>query len=80
MANPLDYVEMQGVANVTPSDTVYLTNSSRQIRVTVAGNVKVTTVNGSVATCAFAAGEIRNIRATLIWSTGTTATGIEVMW
>lgn len=74
------YSSALGVFAVTPSDTVELTNSTRAIRVTVGGNIKLTTIAGVVCTCAFLSGETRNIRAKLIWSTGTTATGIEGMY
>lgn len=65
------------VIPVTPSDTVDFAVPIRAIRVTGAGNVVVVTPSGAVRTCAFAAGETRNIRATRINSTSTTATGIE---
>lgn len=69
-----------GVALVTPSDTVDLTNATRAIRVETSGDVKLTTVLGQSVVCAFEAGETRAIKATRIWSTGTTCTGIEAMW
>lgn len=69
-----------GVFAVTPSDTLELAHPSRAIRVTVAGNVKITGADGVATVCAFAAGETRPIRAHLIWATGTTATGIEGMY
>lgn len=74
------YNSALGVFAVTPSDTVELTNSTRAIRANVGGTIKITTLNGSVATCNFMAGETRAIRAKLIWATGTTATGIEGMY
>jgi hypothetical protein len=59
------------------SDTVDLVNAVRAIRVAVAGNIKLTTKAGNAVVCAFAAGETRQIYATRIWSTSTTATGME---
>lgn len=70
----------KGAFSVTPSDTVDLVNATRAIRATTAGNIKVTMVDGSTPTCAFAAAETRQLMATRIWSTGTTATGIEGMF
>lgn len=74
------YSSAMGVFAVTPSDTVELINATRAIRATVGGNIKITTTNGSVCTCAFLSGETRNIMAKLIWAAGTTATGIEGMY
>lgn len=74
------YNSALGVFAVTPSDTVELTNSTRAIRANTSGTIKITTINGSVCTCAFTGGETRAIRAKLIWATGTTATGIEGMY
>lgn len=65
------------VVPITPSDTVDLAAPIRSIRATGAGNVVVVTASGAVRTCAFAAGETRQIRATRINSTSTTATGLE---
>lgn len=59
------------------SDTVDLAKPVRAIRATVAGNIKLTTKVGNAVVCAFAAGETRSIYATRIWSTLTTATGME---
>lgn len=70
----------KGVALVTPSDTANFTDSSRAIRATGAGNIRVLTVLGQDVVCAFTAGETRNIQAWRIFSTNTTATGIEIMW
>lgn len=62
---------------VTPSDTVDLTLPARAIRAANAGNIQVTTAAGNVRVCAFVAGETRPIRASRIWNTNTTASGIE---
>ena len=70
----------QGVFAPAQSDTVDLAIATRYIRVTGAGAVKITGVDGVATVCAFAAGETRAIRAARIWSTGTTATGIEGMY
>lgn len=62
---------------VVPSDTVDLALPSRAIRAANAGNIQVTTAAGNTRVCAFLAGETRSIRASRIWNTNTTATGIE---
>jgi hypothetical protein len=67
-------------AVVTPSDSTDLAFVTRWIRANVAGTIKLTTKNGSTVTLNFAAGETRAIRASRIWATGTTATGIEALW
>jgi len=64
---------------LTQSDTVNLKQIVRWIRVTVAGNVKITGQDGVAATLAFTAGETRFVVAARVWTTGTTATGIEGM-
>ena len=69
-----------GVFAVTPHDTNELANYTRAIRVSVGGNVKITGVDDVATVCAFLSGETRAIRAKRIWSTGTTATGIEGMY
>ncbi len=62
---------------VTTSDSADLASPCRAIRATAAGNIVLTTAAGNKVTCAFLAGETRAIRATRIWATNTTATGIE---
>ncbi len=61
------------------SNTIDLLKPVRSIRVTVAGNVALITRAGNTVTCAFAAGETRQIYASRIMSTNTTATGMEGM-
>ena len=61
---------------VVPSDTNDLALTSRAINVAATGTVAITTVSGDAATLYIAAGVAFPIRATRIWSTGTTATGI----
>ncbi|OGT02155.1 MAG: hypothetical protein A2143_00735 [Gallionellales bacterium RBG_16_57_15] len=69
-----------GVFVVTPSDTASLKVQSRAIRCAGAGNVNLVGLDGVTTVCAFLAGETRNIAATFIKSTSTTATGIEAMY
>lgn len=59
------------------SDSVNLATPVRRIRATVAGNVKLRTYVNTDVVCAFLAGETREIFAKRIWTTGTTATGLE---
>lgn len=69
------------VVIVTPSDTDDLVNVSRFIRSELAGVIKLTTLGGQTVILKFAAGETRAIRATRIFTTGTTAAGqIESMF
>lgn len=67
------------VVSVTTSDSVDLAVMCQAIRATAAGNIKITCPSGATPTLAFAAAETRYVRATRIWATGTTATGIEAM-
>lgn len=62
---------------VTPHDTNQLTHATRGIYIGSTGNIKVTTVGGEAVTfTSIAAGVIHPIAAIIIWSAGTTATGI----
>lgn len=70
----------QHIYNVTPSDTADITYASRALNVSEAGFVRVTTVGGNDATIFVSAGNAFPVRATRIWDTGTTATGIAVMY
>lgn len=69
---------------VTPvqSDTVDLARKPcRGIYVGVSGDVKINTMEGAAATyVGLAAGVIHPIYATRIWTTGTTATSILVIY
>lgn len=62
---------------ITPSDSANLPKPVRGIRATGAGNVRIITQSGNDVVCAFAAGETRAIYATKVFSTNTTATGLE---
>lgn len=68
------------VLAATPSDTADLTHASRAINVAGAGAVRVTTIGGTTGIVYVAAGVPFPIRATRIWQTGTTATGIAVLY
>lgn len=58
------------------SDTVALTVKPRAFMANVAGNVKITDVQGTAITLTVLAGIVYPIRPTILWSTGTTATGL----
>ena len=61
---------------VTPSDTVDLQYLTRSVYVGVAGDLKVTLKSGNDITYTNAHIGRHFIRASRIWATGTTATGI----
>lgn len=66
--------------DVTPSDTVDLTNVSRGLMVAVAGDVRVMLRDGDAITLpALQPGTIYPIRASRVYSTSTTATGIKAL-
>ena len=65
------------VTPVTPSDSVDLALVCRAISLTVAGDIQITTKDGTtVVITGLAAGIMHPIGAQRIWSTNTTATGI----
>jgi hypothetical protein len=67
----------KGGFTVSLHNTNVLAITTRAIMVTTAGNVKVTTLTGDeVVLPALQPGVIYGIRATIIWATGTTATGV----
>lgn len=68
------------ILEAAPSDANDLVHPSRAINVAGAGGVRVTTVGGTTGTFHVAAGVPFPIRATRIWQTGTTATGIVVLY
>jgi len=65
---------------VTPDDVNDLPDASRCINVAESGAVRVTTVSGDTETIYVAAGITFPVRAARIWATGTTATGIMVLY
>lgn len=68
-------------AAVTPHNTTELSVYARGLYVGGAGNVKLTTSEGSVVTfTAVPAGTILPCSAKLVWSTGTTATSIVALY
>ena len=67
------------VLEITPSDAADLPMASRAINVAQSGLVQVTTVSGSTGSVYIAAGVAFPVRATRIWATGTTASGITIL-
>jgi hypothetical protein len=65
---------------VTPDDDHDLPVASRGLNVEVGGSIRVTTIEGDEGTVHVAAGVVFPIRASRIWATGTTATGIAVLY
>ena len=63
-----------------PNDTTDIPFAGRAINVAVTGNVRVTTVADDIVTLHVVAGVAFPIRAKRIWSTGTTASGIVVLY
>ncbi|WP_300019923.1 hypothetical protein [uncultured Roseobacter sp.] len=68
------------LVETSPSDTGDLPMTSRALNVGTAGTLRVTTIGGTTATVYIAAGIPFPVRVTRIWQTGTTATGIVVMY
>lgn len=64
---------------VTPDDGADLSMPSRAINVVQSGTVQITTTGGTTATIYVAAGIGFPVRATRIWASGTTASGITAM-
>lgn len=67
-------------AAVTPNDTTPLATPAWAFIVGVSGTVKLTTFYGDVVTIQANAGSTYRIRTKIIWSAGTTATGIVALW
>jgi hypothetical protein len=67
-------------AAVTPSNSAAITPAARALYVGGAGDVKVTTTAGDTVTfVGVPAGTILPVQCSLVWSTGTTATGIVAL-
>lgn len=66
-------------AAVTPHDTNELPIYAKALYVGVAGDVKLTTIDGSTITIKAIAG-LLPVTAKVVFSTGTTATNIVALW
>lgn len=73
--------DVTGIArsyDVTPSDSVDLPNGvCAALSVAAAGDVKITYASGVTSTTYLQAGIWHPMDVTRVWSTGTTATGVE---
>lgn len=65
---------------IVPNDTNDLVNVTRAINVQTAGVLQVTLKGGTTGPVYVGAGIPFPLRATRVWATGTTATGIVGMW
>jgi hypothetical protein len=71
---------LNGPVTIAQSDTVDLTQVTREIRLPddgTAGNIKVTWENGTESTERIAAGEKHAWRIKRVWVAGTTAVGLR---
>ncbi len=65
------------IEDITPDDVAELGNVTRALNVSVSGMVRVTTVEGAIASVFIAAGILFPLRVRKVWATGTTATDIR---
>lgn len=63
--------------DITPDDAADLPHVTTGLNVATPGTLRVTTADGSVADVTVHPGHAFPIRATRVWLTGTTATGIR---
>lgn len=61
---------------ITPDDATDISGGVHAIMVTVAGDVKVTTVGGGTVVLPLLAKTVLDLGVQRVWATGTTATGI----
>ncbi|CAN0602427.1 unnamed protein product, partial [Ectocarpus sp. 12 AP-2014] len=64
------------IFDIDPSDTGNLPHTTTALNVATPGTVRVTTLDGSVGDLTIHPGHPFPVRATRIWQTGTTATGV----
>jgi hypothetical protein len=65
------------VFSITPDDAADLAQTTTALNVATPGTVRVTTADGSVDDLCIHPGHAFPVRATKVWLTGTTATGIR---
>lgn len=68
------------LVSVTPDDDNDLPAASRGINVAQTGSLRVTTVGDTTETVHIAAGVAFPLRVKRVWQSGTTATGIVVLY
>lgn len=64
---------------VTPNDAADLAMTSRALNVAQSGLVQITTTGGTTEVVYIVAGSAFPVRATRVWATGTTASGIVAL-
>jgi hypothetical protein len=62
---------------ITPSDSSELDEITLGLNVATTGQVRVTTLNGTITDLTLNSGFFFPIRVSKVWTTGTTATGIR---
>lgn len=65
------------VFDITPNDSADLPQATVALNVATPGTVRVTSLNGSISDLTIMPGVAFPIRATRVWHSGTTATGIR---
>ena len=65
------------VFDITPDDVTDLPHVTTGINVSTPGAVRVSLLDGSIGDLTVSAGTVFPVRATRVWTTGTTATGIR---
>jgi hypothetical protein len=68
------------IAEITPNDATDIPHASRAVNVATSGALRVTTLGGDIGTVHVVAGLALPLRVVRVWETGTTATGIVVMF
>lgn len=69
-----------GSAAVTPDDATDFAQTARALFVQVGGTVKFTAMDGTVDTWTVPDNFYLNVQVTRVWATGTTATGIHIIY
>jgi hypothetical protein len=69
----------RGSLAVTPSDSVELATLAQSLYVTTGGDVKFTAFDGTIDTWTVPDNFVIQVQVRLVWSTGTTATGIHAI-
>lgn len=79
MGRSTDISSGYGAASVTPSDSTVIP-TTRALLATGAGNVAVRMANGDLITIAYPANTLLSIQVDRVYSTGTTATGLQAFY
>ncbi|MEM6635720.1 MAG: hypothetical protein AAF667_07490 [Pseudomonadota bacterium] len=68
------------ISDVTPDDANDLPRVTIALNAATPGRIRITTLSGSTSDIVVAAGTVVPIRATRVWATGTTATGLRALF